>query len=210
MARVCAWCAFDPWLACADKDSGAIRRDRPACPARRALPPCGARWSPHCLLWHSTCPGALPRYSPCGMCTLVARGGNLGSVAAPPPAATLQPGVTYALCGMCPVCAALCRVLPTRPGLICSGASTPCSMCPEICVCSSFALSTTGGGASSYPVFLFTALSSTYPPFLHNAMLALLLPQSTSPDPHHVNVCYLLPLSRHLRTMSCHVMFPPC
>ena len=45
------------------------------------------------------------------MCTLVTRGGDLGFVAVAPPAATLEPHVTYVLHGMCPMCAALCGVL---------------------------------------------------------------------------------------------------
>ena len=230
MARACVWCALDPCLTSAKKDSAAIRSGRLARLAPCALLPCSAGWSPHCLLWRGTCPGALPPYSPCAMCTLVARGVNLvyEDVATPP--ATLEPHVTYAVRGMCPARAAPCGVLPGRPGLICSGASTPCSMCPDISVCSSIPLLTVCGGASSYQhlsrgealwyttcallallcqtrawgrTFSFSQLSHLPRPLLlRNVVLALLPPRSTQPDPQCVNLCSLLPLSRGLCTMS--------
>ena len=122
----------------------------------------------------------------------------------------------------------------TRPGLICTGASTPFSMCPDISVCSSFALSIVRGGACFHQhisfgeglwyttcallallapnqrfalhLFLFAAVSFTYPLFLHSGGLTLLLPESTSLDPHRVNLCSLLALPRRLCTMSVFVL----
>ena len=54
------------------------------------------------------------------------------------------------LCVVCAPCKALRGVCLAVSGLVRSDASTPCSLCPEVCDCSSFALSTAGGGVSSY------------------------------------------------------------
>ena len=82
------------------------------------------------------------------MCTLVTRGGNLGFATVAPLAATLESPVTYVL-RVCALCQVLYGVCPAVSGLV-SGASNPCSVCLEICDCSSSALSIAGGGASPY------------------------------------------------------------
>ena len=51
-------------------------------------------------------------------------------------------------------------------------------------------------------LFFFAAISFSYPPSLHNAVLALLLLQPTLPDQHRATFCSLLPLLRRLCTMS--------
>ena len=53
-------------------------------------------------------------------------------------------------CVVCTLCQALCGTHSAASGVVCSGASAPCLVGPEICVCSSFDLSTAGGGSSSY------------------------------------------------------------
>ena len=74
--------------------------------------------------------------------------------------------VVYALC------LAFCGIYPAVSGLVCSGASTPCSVCPEICGCSSFDLSAAGGGAFSHQHLSGGEALS----FTTCALLALLMP----------------------------------
>ena len=51
-------------------------------------------------------------------------------------------------------------------------------------------------------IYSFSRLSHVPTPLLHNAVLALLLPQPTYPKQHQVAFCYPLPLSRRFYTMS--------
>ena len=157
-------------------------------------------------------------------------------MAVAPPTATLEALITYFLCGICLVYAALCGVLLGRPGLIFSVASTPCSMCPETCVCSSFDLSTTGRGVSSYQHLsrgdalwytTYALLTLLAPKLRFVSHLFLLAAVSFSYLPFCITLCSLFyyhspPYRTNPRSPAlifctcrgipapCHLLFSPC